>query len=219
MPRPSLSLFLWGLCLTTLLLLTGCEDASVGPTLRGSIEGQVLDFEDRTPVPGAGLTTSPATGSFLTDNDGAFLLDDLEAGTYSVTVRRNGFNANTVSVAVRDGGVTPATIFLERDTSGTETPKLDSLAVQIVNWANRVVSSDSTFVDVEYRVQNAGERRIRRYEVYVRIATDGDPFFEEVRGDTLRIGQADVGSFSKFIRSETARQVTVDDVFINTPSE
>jgi hypothetical protein len=193
------------------LFLTGCEDASLGPTLRGSIEGRVLDFRDRSPIEGAGITTSPATGSFLSGQNGSFSLTDLEAGTYSLTARRNGFTANTVAVSVRDGETTPVTILLEADDEATtDRPTLDA---SIVNWANRSLSPDSTFIDVEYRVRNDGEADISRYEVYVQIDTDADRFFQEVRGDSLRIGQADIGTFSKFIRGNTARSVAIDTVY------
>jgi len=196
-------------------LLTGCDEAVLGPTLRGSVDGRVLTFDGQQPVAGASITTSPATGAFVTDETGAFALSNVESGPYNVTVRKSGFRANTLSVAVRDDETTPATIFLERDAEATRT---DSLAVEIVNWANRAEGSDSTFVDVEYRVRNAGTTDVRAYEVYVRLETGGDSFFQEVRGEALAASQVDVGTFSKFIRAETATAVAVDDVWFDAGS-
>ena len=39
------------------------------------------------------------------------------------------------------------------------------------------VGDDSVFVDVEYRVRNAGTTDVSAYEVYVRIETSGDSLF------------------------------------------
>ena len=55
-----------------------------------------------------------------------------------------------------------------------------------------------------------GDVDLQAYEVYLRIETTGGLFAEEVGGDTLRIGQADVGHVSTFIRSATAQAVTID---------
>jgi TolB protein len=212
---PTFSFPLVALALLFGLFLTGCDEAVLGPTLRGSIEGRVLTFENGTPVAGASVTTSPATGAFVTDGEGRFTIADVESGPYNLSVRKSGFRANTLSVAVRDDETTPATLFLERDEDAAQR---DSVAAEIVNWANRVVNDDGTgrdsvFVDVEYRVRNAGTTDVGAYEVYVRIETTGDSFFQEVRGETLPASQADIATFSKFIRTETARDVLVSDVW------
>jgi hypothetical protein len=154
----------------------------------------------------------------VTDGEGRFRIADVESGPYNISVRKNGFRSNTLSVAVRDDETTPATLFLERDADAS---KSDSLAAEITNWANRVVNADSTgadsvFVDVEYRVRNAGTTDISAYELYVRIETTGDPFFQELPGEGLPATQADVATFSKFIRGETAQSVAVDDLWFET---
>lgn len=72
------------------------------------------------------------------------------------------------------------------------------------------------FDDIEYRVCNTGRTDVNAYEVYVRIETTGSAFFQEIRGDALPAAQADVASFSTFIRSETAQAVTIEDVWVGT---
>ena len=195
------------------VFLTGCDDAVLSPTLRGGIEGQVLVFDTGAPVSGASITTSPATGAFVTAGNGSFTIPDIESGPYNLSIRKAGFNANTISVAVRDDETTPATIFLERDEDATQ---VDSLTAEILNWSNRTSGEDSTFVDVESRVENPGSVEIAAYEVYIRIATDDGPFFEEVRGTALQPTQADVAGFSMFLRGRTAQAVTIDDTWFET---
>jgi hypothetical protein len=204
--------FLGAVLSAAVLLTAGCDEEVLGPTLRGSIDGQVRTFGDGTPVAGASVTTSPATGAFVTDENGAFTLREVDSGPYNVSARKDGFRPNTLPVAVRDGEITPTTIFLERDEDADRT---EAVTAEIVNWANRTESSDSMFVDVEYRARNVGTADISAYEVYIRIETEGTPFFQEARGEALPALQADVGTFSKFIRGEIAQSVTVDDVWFN----
>ena len=71
------------------------------------------------------------------------------------------------------------------------------------------VGDDSVFVDVE-------DRDVSAYEVYVRIETSGDPFFQEVRGEGLPATQADIATFSKFIRTEQAERVVIEEVWFET---
>ena len=194
-----------------LLLLTGCDEAVLQPTQRGTVDGRVLAYDTGAPLSGANVTTSPATGAFVTDGEGTFTLRNIEEGTYQIAVRKAGYRPNTISVAVREDETTPATLFLERDEAATRT---DSLTAEIVNWRNRTLNADTTFVDVEYRVQNVGSAPIATYEVYVRITTDGDPFYQEVRGDSLQPRQADIATFSKFIRDRAAQAVTVEDLYV-----
>lgn len=194
--------------------LLACEDASLEATQYGSIEGHVRAFDTQASIAGANVTTSPATGSFVTDAAGDFRLSDVAVGTYTLTAKRDGFDPNTISVAVRAGEVTSAVLFLER--SEDEDATTDSIAVNIVNWANRSVNADTTFVDIEYRVHNAGDTKIAAYEVYLRIETSGDAFFDEIEGDSLDIGQADIGTLEKFIRNEAAQDVAVDGVYVES---
>ena len=163
-------------------LLTACDEEVLGPTLRGTIDGRVLTFDERAPVPGAGITTSPATGAYTTDDSGAFTLSNVNSGTYNISVRKSGFRPTTLSVAVRDDETTPATIYLERDAEATQ---VDSLTAEIVNWSNREVNSDTTYVDVDYRVRNAGTTDLSTYEVYVRIETTSSSYFREIKGENL----------------------------------
>jgi TolB protein len=102
-------LLLWPLLLC-LILFSGCDEEVLGPTRRGDIDGRVLAFDTRDPIAGASVTTSPATGAFVTDADGAFALSNVESGTYNIAVRKNGFQANTLAVSVRDDATTPATV-------------------------------------------------------------------------------------------------------------
>jgi hypothetical protein len=202
-----------------LLLVAGCDDETLGPTLLGRIDGRVITSETQAPVPNANITTNPPTQSVLTGPEGRFSIDSVEAGGYSVEVTRNGYESKSVSIRVREGGRSNAKVLLDRsDEAGGDA---DSLAVTVVNFYNDTVNADSTgedsvFVNVEYSAANRGDVTISRYEVYFDIETENGTFSEEQGGDTLRTMESDVGRFRKYIRNAPATDVTADDTFIET---
>lgn len=194
------------------LTATGCEDSSLGPAQRGTIEGQVQDFETNTAIAGANITTSPPTGALVTDSDGRFTLDNVETGNYTVSAKKSGYDANQVSIAVQADAVTEATLFLEPSDGASASS--DSIDVTVTNWANRAPEPDSVFVDVEYRVQNVGSTDVDAYEVYFHIQTGGVDFYYEAQGDSLAVAQTDVAQFSKYLRDRSASSVAVDDYWV-----
>ena len=200
------------LSMMVLLMATGCEDSSLGPAQRGSIEGRVQDFETDAALSGVNITTSPPTSALVTGGEGRFSLNNVEVGNYTISARKSGYDPNQVTVAVRADEITQATIFLEPGNSTSATD--DTIGVTVTNWTNRPLQPDSVFVDVEYRVQNVGDADIDAYEIYFRIQTSGDDFYYEAQGDSLATGQADVASFSKYVRDQSATEVTVDDYWL-----
>lgn len=204
-----------------MLVLTGCDEETLGPQTRGAIEGVVEDTETNEPVARANVTTSPPTQSVLTDEDGQFEIEEVPTGNYSVTVTKTGYKSRTVQVKVQENQTTSATILLEREDDFG--PSSDSLTAQVTNWYNDRVNRDSTgtdsiFVDVEYSAHNVGDRPIQRYELYFEIDTAEGVFSQEVTGDSLDVGQRDLGGFRKFVTAE-AQGVEVKDVYWRADSD
>jgi hypothetical protein len=204
--------------LAVLLLLAlgtaGCKEGLLEPERLGHIEGVVVDVETGEALADANVTTAPASNALATDDAGQFALRDVTTGSYAVTASRAGYEPNTVTVTVRDGATATARIPLR-----TEAPPADPLVdAEVVSWTNRVLAeSDSVIVHVEYRVRNAGDVLVPRYEVYVRIETAEATFFEEVAGDSLGVGQSDVGSFERYVFGAPATAVEIDGVFPAPP--
>jgi len=196
-------------------VLVGCDDETVGPETRGTLTGTVESAETDAPIPRANVTTSPPTQSVLTGEDGTFSLNNIPTGNYTVTASKSDFGSRSVTVRVEEGQTANASILLEPE-NGAET---DSLSAQVTNWYNDRFSRDSTeadsvVVDVEYRAENVGEGAIARYEVYFEIETADDGTFRfEAERDSLAEGEADLGGFRKYVRSE-AQSVEVSDTFI-----
>ena len=216
----SFDLSLYAPLLLGLLLLTaGCDEATLGPEARGDITGQVLDADSNAPVEQASITTSPPTQSVLTDENGEFTLTGVETGNYTVDVTKKNYDSQAVSVRVREGEVAQAIALLE--TSDDAGEKRDSLSAAVVDFYNDRINRDSTgadsvFVTAQYRAQNVGDRTITAYELYFRIETDAQTFSEEVTGDTLDAGQADLGDLRTYVRSSDAERVEITDVYVET---
>lgn len=202
--------------LFVLVLLLGCDDAALGPERRGTIRGTVRDAETQDPVVQANVTTSPPTQSVLTGSDGRFELDGVEAGNYSITASKSGYDDRATSVRVGESETTRAEILLQRSEGAG--PQRDSLDAEVTAWFNDAVNldesgADSTFVDVEYRARNAGTTTLTEYEIYFTIQTTENTFSYEAAGDTLAPGQSDLGGFRKYVRDE-ANRVAVRDVYV-----
>jgi len=207
--------FVLVLLLTSVLL--GCDDESVGPEVRGTLEGTVESAETNAPIPRANVTTSPPTQSVLTNDNGTFRLEDIPTGNYTVNVSKNKFASRSVNVRVAENETTNASIVLQPEEGGGT----DSLAADVTNWFNDRINEDgsgedSVFVDAEFRAENVGEVEIRRYEVTFAIETaqDGTQRFQ-AEGDSLEVGESDIGNFRKLIQSD-AETVEVEDTFWET---
>lgn len=92
-------------------LLT-CSDEPVSVQTKGHIKGRVLDADTGQGIPQVVITTAPPTVSITTDSSGNFLLENLDAGTYTITASKKDYEKVSVSVAVREGDTTIADILM-----------------------------------------------------------------------------------------------------------
>src|SRR6056297_634218 len=105
------------LCLAALI---GCSKETITPETFGNIDGQVLNSETEDGVGSVNITTSPATNSILTNQDGSFSFNEVTTGNYNITASKSGFESATVSVNVREGKTATAQIFLKPDDESGE---------------------------------------------------------------------------------------------------
>ncbi|MCC5915132.1 MAG: DUF2012 domain-containing protein [Balneolaceae bacterium] len=205
----------WSLLLAAIgLLMAACSKEVVETETFGDIDGIVLDGETLEGVSGVNITTSPASNSILTSEDGTFLLENVPTGNYTIQTRKRGYDNRSVSVAVREDRTASATIVID-ETEDDTTASSDDLEAEITNWFN-TTSGDSSFVEVDYRFQNMSNASdITEYEVYFEILTDGETYYFEVAGEDLRSGQSRSGDFRKYIRQATASDVLITDIWIS----
>ncbi|WP_322575748.1 carboxypeptidase regulatory-like domain-containing protein [Fodinibius sp.] len=201
------------LCMTA---LWGCSKETITPETFGNINGQVLNSETEEGVGGVNITTSPATNSIITNQDGSFTLNEVTTGNYNITASKSDFESATVSVKVREGKTATAQIYLDPEDGNGE----KSLTAQVTAWNERRVNvdstgSDSTFADVEYEVTNSSDDTdIDEYEVYFKIYTTGETFSREEADTALAAGERNIAEFSKYVHQTTIDSVVVSGTYV-----
>lgn len=196
--------------LSIAVLLAGCKEGDLGPELAGGIDGLVLDYATSQPVRGASVTTSPPTDALLTDAQGRFSLREIEAGNYTISARKQGYQPNTVTVGVRENRTAQATIFLEDGPDEGETES--AIDVTINEWWS-TTKGDSAYVHVEYVVTNSGTVDLRTYDVNFRIDAGAAEFYHQETGGDLKRGRSNVGGFDKYTRTLAADSVRVASIW------
>jgi hypothetical protein len=198
-------------------LLSSCAKDTIEPETLGNIGGLVIDGETEEGIGTVNITTTPATEAIFTQEDGAFSIDNIPTGNYTVQARKTGYNSSSVSVAVREGTVATAFISLspeEEDPDSSVT--MDQFSAGITSWFNEV-DGDTTHVSINYLVENNSDSgTISNYEVYFQVETDsGVSFYFDIAGENLQAGQNRSGNFRGYIRDNEATEVTINDVWIS----
>ena len=70
--------------------LVSCKD-ELAQELTGSIIGTVADATTGEPVPTVNVSLEPGGKSALTGSDGNYMFTDLKAGTYTLTLTKEGY--------------------------------------------------------------------------------------------------------------------------------
>jgi len=192
-------------------LLVGCSKETISPETFGNIEGKILDSENSDGIPSVNITTTPATNSILTDNNGSFVISEVPTGTYTINADKKGYESNSVSVKVSENKTASAQMYLDEDADNNSS---ENLSAEVTSWNDRV-EGDTTFVEVEYKVKNNGEdAKINEYEIYFEVLTNGgSAFYHEVRDTSLAAGEQNIGSFEKYIRQNQTDTVLVSDTY------
>ena len=201
------------LMLGCLFLVTSCKESLIEPEHYGVIQGVLINEDDDSLVSNVAVTTTPATVAITSDSKGRFKIEEVQAGQYTIHSKKKGYKNSGVNVSVRKDRVTDATIFLSVDDEDPSTNR--EVAIEVTGWRNNV-ATDTTFVNVEYKVENTGEADIKEYEVYFKIITNGAEYYKEVVGSDLRKGQIDFGEFDRPIYNSEASDVLVNGHWISS---
>lgn len=133
--------------------LVSCKD-ELAQELTGSIIGTVVDAATGEPVSTVSVSLEPGGKSAITGSDGNYMFSELEAGTYTLTLRKEGYTPASKTLEVTAGGQTngyvlisriPAVVTVDRDSlafgDGSE---VNTLSFNIVN---------SSYEDLEWRIE------------------------------------------------------------------
>lgn len=145
-----------------MLLLAACNEDTIQPQAFGTINGQVVNKEDLSPLGGVAISTTPTTNSTLTDAFGNFRLEDIPVGTYSVKAELNDFLTKLEGVSISGNSEGEVIIRLQKDTSISVPP----IAPQVVSPADGAMG-ESVSVRLEWISTDEDEEDQLTYDVFL----------------------------------------------------
>ena len=140
----------------------------------GSIEGTITALVDGAAVVGATVATEPATATATTGADGAYVLADLEPGTYAVVVTMDGFKEKLrQDVTVQAGAATTVDLAMEAAEDVTPPATKGSIAGTVKDEAGAPLLGATVVTEPVTET--------------VSTAADGSYTFEEVEPGTYSV--------------------------------
>ncbi len=100
--------------LATIFLTLGCVEQIDDTPKTGDIIGSVSDKSTGEPVATVITTLTPGDKRSVTGSDGAFEYTDLEPGSYTVNIEKEGYKPASGKVTVKAGEQTPMHLLIER---------------------------------------------------------------------------------------------------------
>ncbi len=164
--------------LSFMLILSSCKEDTIPIELFGNISGIVLDADDNTPIIGASVTTSPPTNAIVTDNSGKFEYLNIAVGSYTITISKNNYVKNAVSVQVNDGETTSPIILLNKSTSNNNPPDEPSNPFPEENATDQSVS-----LNFAWTANDADVNDTLWFDVY--LYESNDPVQTKIASDII----------------------------------
>lgn len=96
----------------------------------GAVSGRVVESPSAVPVGAAAVVLLGTRVGTITNDDGAFTLGALPAGSRRLVVSRLGYRSDTITVAVRRGDTTRITVTLQPSTAQLQTVKVAAAATE-----------------------------------------------------------------------------------------
>ena len=126
------------------LLAAGCGHPKVGPIdwsqyiptpiPKATLEGQVLAVNGNNPITGANVKCQEQAD--VSDEEGWFYLDNLVAGSWTLTAERSGFESYSKTITLA-AGVNEMNIEMSQSTSGTN---VSGTVTGFYPWENATVT-------------------------------------------------------------------------------
>ena len=123
-----------------LIFVTSCSEDKIQLTGRGTLVGKVVSQGDNTPLENARVSTSPNSSIVFTDASGNYQISDIEVGTYSVQVQKEGYLTKFESATINDEATTNIVFELQLETANNNAPD----APILVSPTNNTVNTDLT---------------------------------------------------------------------------
>ncbi|MDE6006198.1 MAG: carboxypeptidase-like regulatory domain-containing protein [Muribaculaceae bacterium] len=118
----------------------------------GAIAGSVSDDVTGEPVGTVNVTLAPGGKSTVTGNDGSFAFENLEPGTYTVEISKEGYTPTNSRLTVKAGETTQAHLLISRITASLTADKsLLEFGDQVETLSFKIVNR--SYQDLQYVVE------------------------------------------------------------------
>ena len=124
----------------------------------GSIAGSVSDRTTGEPVATVNVSIAPGGSSTVTGSDGTFTFRNLEEGSYTLTITKEGYKQNHQTVSVRPGDPTSAHLLIER------IPAIVTADREVLDFGSNASTNTLSFnivnpgyVDLEWEIEERCE--------------------------------------------------------------
>ncbi|WP_224487929.1 carboxypeptidase regulatory-like domain-containing protein [Robertkochia flava] len=186
-------------------LLTGCSEDTIDETGEGTLTGKVVTASGNQPLENVKISTTPISTTVFTDSEGAFVIDNLATGEYSVQAELDAFVTAFEGANIQDARTVNVVFELDSVASKNLAPKRPILispedgeddlntTVEFI-WS----SSDNDGDEVSYRLE-------------IRNGTTNEMMtFEEIKDTVYTVNDLQAGA--NYIWQVTANDGINDEV-------
>ena len=110
-----------------LLVFFSCSEDTVGGSITGSISGKVVEKTSNEPLENVKISTSPASSTVFTDENGEFLLPDVLIDEYSVKAEIESYTTAFEAVTVTDGATSNVAFEMTKSGANNRQPSSPEL--------------------------------------------------------------------------------------------
>ncbi|WP_144959203.1 carboxypeptidase regulatory-like domain-containing protein [Gillisia sp. Hel_I_86] len=145
-----------------LAVVLSCSEDTIDSLGNGTITGTVVKEGSNEPIENVKISTSPASSTVFTDEDGNFILGNVSEGEYSVQARKDGFLTQFEGATVRTNNEVNVIFELLTETANNRqpsTPKLllpedgasdQDLSIEF-NWSSSDPEQDELTYELEIK--------------------------------------------------------------------
>ncbi|WP_456379524.1 carboxypeptidase regulatory-like domain-containing protein, partial [Lutibacter sp.] len=128
------------LIILTLALFINCSEDTVDLVGVGTITGRVVESSSFDPIENAKVSLSPSNNTVFSDADGYFIMEDVEAGDYSVSATKESYLTNFQSATVTTDLEVNVIFEMDDDTALNRPPSTPELITPIDGSENQELS-------------------------------------------------------------------------------
>jgi len=131
--------------LVCFVLFVSCSEEVIDDTGAGSVKGRVVDSQTFEPIKNARISSSPATNTYFTDDNGDFVFDKIVVGKYSFQAQKEGYTAKFEAASVNKNSTTQIVFELEISTANNKPPAIPVLTAPADNAKSQALQLNLTW--------------------------------------------------------------------------